>query len=182
MGMIEVNGKRISINTGVSIFKRSAFQIAEQIYHDFNRVGITKEFISLHLPRNPLKNGLLAELSWEVNGKKHYYKCDTQDRYVDNLGCISQVIRQDCYAIIKGMKSFGQVMNQFKLGYDEDGPKIKSPREILGIPENMKDMDYISFKYKQLSKTHHPDVGGDAINFKEINDAFIILKQESKQQ
>ena len=69
-------------------------------------------------------------------------------------------------------------MNQFRIDYDPNAPRIKTPREILGIPENMNDIDYITFKYKQKAKELHPDKGGDSEEFKELNEAFIALKKE----
>ena len=114
----------------------------------------------------------------EVNEKELYFQCNTQERYVDNLGVLGKVIEQESYAIRNGMKEFGQVMNQFSLGYEADGPKTLTPREILGIIPSMKDIGYIEYVYKKLAKEHHPDVNGDPEKFKEINEAFNQLKKE----
>lgn len=172
-----VNGKVVYIRPSNSTFKKSAFQIKEEILRDLKKIGITDEYIDLSLPRNPLKCGEPAQISWVVNGKDFYFQCSKQERYVDNLGVISRVIEQESYAIRNGLKSFGQVMNQFRLGYDETGEKIKSPHDILGIPHSMKDIDYITFKYKQRAKELHPDnEKGDAEKFKELKEAYDQLK------
>ena len=178
MTSIEVNGKSIKIRPTKSKFERSAFQISQEIYQAFERIGITRDFITLELPRNPLKNDLPAEIAWVVNGKDHYYSCDTQETYRDNLGVISKVIIQDAYAIRNGMKSLGQVMNQFRIGYDPESPNIKTPRQILGLSESMNDFEYIKYKYKQKAKEMHPDTGGDPNQFNELNEAYNALKKE----
>jgi len=175
---IEVNGTNITIIPTISRFKKTAFVISEKIYHALSSIGIAKEFITLNIPRNPLKYDTAAEIAWVVNGEDHYYSCNTQETYRDNLGVISKVIIQDAYAIRNGMKSFGQVMNQFKIGYDESGDKIRSPREILGVPDSMNDLDYIRFKYKQKAKELHPDTGGDPEEFQELQEAYDSVKKE----
>ncbi|MDP2671995.1 MAG: J domain-containing protein [Candidatus Daviesbacteria bacterium] len=174
MEQIEVNGKKIYLKPSSSTFKKSAFTIAQEIYKDFSRIGITLPFITLTLPRNPLKAGEKAEISWVVNGKDHYYQCATQTNYRDNLGCIGKVISQDCYAIRNGMKSFGQVMKQFQLGYGEEKTEFRTPEQILGIPPNVTDPEFIKFRYKTLVKMYHPDntETGDKQKFQEVQDAF----------
>ena len=119
-----------------------------------------------------------AEVTWTIDGKDHSYKCDSQPRAVDNVAAISQIIEADCKAIRRGLKTFGQVMNQFRIGYDADAPRTKSPREILGIPAHINDLDYVKFKYKQKAKELHPDQGGDPEQFKELQEAYGVLKKE----
>ena len=119
-----------------------------------------------------------AEVTWTVNGKDHKYRCDSQPRSVDNLASIAQIIEADSKAIRRGLKTFGQVMNQFRIGYDPDAPHTKTPREILGVPDSMNDLEYITFKYKQEAKELHPDQGGDPEKMQELNEAYARLKKE----
>ena len=149
-----------------------------EIYNSLAKIGITEDFIDLPMPRNPLKRGELAQISWQVNGEDFYYKCDKQERFLDNLGVISKVIAQESYAIRNGLKSFGQVMNQFKIGYDGHAPKTKTPREIIGIEESCKDLGYISYVYKKKAKALHSDTGGSDKDMAELNEAFNSLKRE----
>lgn len=180
MNNVEVNGKMVYIKPTKSKFHKSAFMMSEEIYNAFSKIGITREFIDLQIARNPLKLGQVAQISWVVNGKDFYFACSTQDRYVDNLGVITKVIEQESYAIRNGLKSFGQVMNQFRIGFDESEKIIqKSPREIIGVEKNCQDFEYITFKYKQKSKELHPDMeSGNADSFKELNNSYEILKKE----
>lgn len=178
MTTVEVNGETISIKPSVSRFQKSAYQISQLIYHYFAQIGITKDYIKLELPRNPLKFDAHAEIAWSVNGEDFYYQCSTQETYRDNLGVISQVIKTESYAIRNGLKSFAQVMNQFKLGYDEEGEKIRTPREILQIPDGVTDVNYVKFKFRELSKQFHPDTGGDPKKFSELQKAKDELLRE----
>lgn len=174
-----VNGKEIVVKPTKSTFGKTAFQISREIYSDLGRIGITEEYIDLNLPRNTLIRNTLAEISWYVNEKNFYFSCSTQNRYVDNLGVIGKVISQESYAIRNGLKSFGQVMNQFKLDYDPNGEKTRTPREIMGVDENNKDLDYITFKYRGRAKEIHPDIiKGDDNKMKELNEAYEIIKKE----
>lgn len=51
--------------------------------------------------------------------------------------------------------------------------------EILGLKGESTDKE-IKKKYYKLSKTHHPDKGGDPIEFNLINKAYTILMEERK--
>ena len=54
--------------------------------------------------------------------------------------------------------------------------------EILGVNENANESD-IKKAFRKLSLKHHPDRGGDAEKFKEINEAYEILKDgENKEE
>ena len=123
-----------------------------------------------------------AKVTWMINGKEHSYKCNTQPRAVDNVAAISQIIEPDSKAIRRGLKTFGQVMNQFRLDYDPNAPRTKTPREILGIPEHINDPDYIKYKYKQKAKKVHPDQGGDAKQFRELKEAYDNIQKELEKE
>lgn len=57
----------------------------------------------------------------------------------------------------------------------------KNYYDVLGVsktasPEEIKD------SYRKLSKTHHPDVGGDPEKMKDINEAYSILSNPEQKQ
>lgn len=53
--------------------------------------------------------------------------------------------------------------------------------EILGVSKKA-DQDEIKRAYRDLSKVHHPDKGGDSEKFKELNNAYEVLKDPSKRE
>ena len=178
MDEVIVNGRKINIKPTRSRFTKTAYQMQQEIYNDLAKIGITKEYIDLPLSRNPLKRDEPAQISWTANKKDFYFQCNKQERYVDNLGVIAKVIEQESYAIRNGLKTFTQVMNQFRLDYKEGQENTQTPREIIGVPADCKDLEYIQFKYKQKAKTIHPDIGGDQEAFKKLHEAYTELEKE----
>jgi DnaJ family protein A protein 2 len=53
--------------------------------------------------------------------------------------------------------------------------------KVLGVNENSSD-DEIKKSYRKLSLKHHPDRGGDANEFKKINEAYQTLGNPNKRQ
>jgi len=55
----------------------------------------------------------------------------------------------------------------------------KNYYEILGVDKGA-DKEELKKAYRELSKEHHPDRGGDAEKFKEINEAYSTLSDPEK--
>jgi DnaJ-class molecular chaperone len=55
-----------------------------------------------------------------------------------------------------------------------------NPYDILGVSKDAS-FDEIRQAYLKLVKVHHPDKGGDAKNFIQINLAFDLLRQNNSQ-
>jgi molecular chaperone DnaJ len=53
--------------------------------------------------------------------------------------------------------------------------------EVLGIGKTAS-ADEIKKAYRRLAVQHHPDRGGDEANFREVNEAYEILKDDSKRK
>ncbi len=176
---IEVNGKTIQLKISPYNARLSIGNYKRKILEALNKIGIEKQYIDIIFGGGTgYHQKAWAETTWMVNGEEHKYRCDSQSRDVDNVAAIAQVIEQDSKSIRRGLKTFGQVMNQFKLEYNPDGPRIRSPREIIGIPGDMKDLDYITFKYKKRAKHIHPDAEGSTEEMQELNQAYEDIKKE----
>ncbi|MDD3085055.1 MAG: DnaJ domain-containing protein, partial [Candidatus ainarchaeum sp.] len=52
---------------------------------------------------------------------------------------------------------------------------------ILGVSKDAK-ADEIKTAFRKLAHKHHPDKGGDANKFKEINEAYQVLGNEQKRK
>ncbi|HUD10744.1 MAG TPA: DnaJ domain-containing protein, partial [Candidatus Saccharimonadales bacterium] len=53
--------------------------------------------------------------------------------------------------------------------------------EVLGVDKNASP-DEIKKSFRRLAVEHHPDRGGQEEKFKEINEAYEVLKDESKRK
>ncbi len=53
--------------------------------------------------------------------------------------------------------------------------------EVLGVGKDASD-DEIKKAYRRLAVKHHPDQGGDEEKFKEVGEAYEVLKDEKKRQ
>lgn len=53
--------------------------------------------------------------------------------------------------------------------------------EILGVSKNASP-DELKKAYRRLAIQHHPDRGGDEANFKELNEAYEVLKDDAKRK
>ena len=58
---------------------------------------------------------------------------------------------------------------------------MKDYYKILGVPPNASD-DEIRKAYYRLAHKYHPDKGGDAEKFKEVNEAYRILSDKEKRR
>lgn len=53
--------------------------------------------------------------------------------------------------------------------------------KTLGVPRNAS-ADDIKKAFRKLARTHHPDVGGDEVKFKELNEAYEVLSDDKKRE
>lgn len=58
---------------------------------------------------------------------------------------------------------------------------MSDPYKVLGIKRDA-DKDTIKKAYRKLAMKHHPDKGGDEDKFKNINEAYSILTDDTKRQ
>lgn len=58
---------------------------------------------------------------------------------------------------------------------------MTDPYQVLGVSRNASE-DEVKKAYRKLAMKHHPDRGGDEAKFKEINEAYDLIKNPPKQQ
>jgi hypothetical protein len=177
--IIEVNGEKVEININKTKASKNINVYKKDIFRWLERIGIKSDFIHIEHSHYGYEDSF-AEIRWMVNSKEYHYRCDSQETATSCVAAIEQLVHYEVIFIERGIKTFGQVMNQFRLGFDPDAPHTKTPREIIGVEEQSKDLGYIDFKYKQKAKELHPDQGGDTEQFKELNQAYEQLKKELK--
>jgi hypothetical protein len=49
--------------------------------------------------------------------------------------------------------------------------------QVLGLPCAEQDLEVVRDRYRELAKTHHPDLGGDPETMKGINEAWAKAKE-----
>jgi len=173
---VEINGFTFEIKSNLINSSQGIPLLRQQIYKWLKRIGIDKDYISIEV--GPFPKDKWAEVRWEVNGDDFFYRCSSQTNNKNCLAAIEQLVHQEVIFIERGIKTFGQVMSQFRLGYDPDGKKIMNPYQILGIDPKITDREYMAYRFKTLAKQNHPDSGGDPEKFKEINEAYKQLKEQ----
>ena len=177
MATIEVNGRHVEIKINKTSAGKNIGAYKRDILRWLERIGISKEHVSIEHSHYGYEDPF-AEIRWVVNNKEYYYKCNTQDNATGCVAAIEQLVHYEVIFIERGIKTFGQVMNQFRIGFDPEAPHTRTPREIIGIPDSNNDLAYIKFKYKQKAKELHPDQGGDPEQMQELNEAFEQIKKE----
>lgn len=177
----EVNGRTIEIQVNENNSIKNIHTLRKEIIKWLSRIGITEDYVNIEYNKYGYEEPF-ASISWVVNGKEYYYECKTQKTATKCLASIEQLVHYEVIFIERGIKSFAQVMNQFKLGYDPSGPTMKTPREILNIPAGVNDFEFVKFKYKELAKKYHPDnkETGSENKFKELQEAYKSLENELK--
>lgn len=68
---------------------------------------------------------------------------------------------------------------QFRMGVDAALEEVKqskrTPRSILGVGRGTT-WDEIKSAYRKLVKQFHPDLGGDAVEFRQVQAAYEVLE------
>jgi hypothetical protein len=156
---------------------RTAQQHRNKIVQSLKKLGIETDEDDTPIERMPMKKAS-AFASWYGNNMFCFISHNSQDRYVDNLGIIANLIDLEVQKVINDEED----VNHFLQKYEEDQDILnirKKARKTLGITEDCMDMDEVNKAYKKLSRNHHPDMeSGDEQKFKKINDAHKILKRE----
>ena len=154
---------------------RKALQLRNTILLNLKKLGIREEQVQIKEEVMFLKK-TSASVSCYYDGQ-HVYFSYTPLRYIENLSLVHQLIQAEVEAITQGKKTKEECISEFMEERDIE-QKRKQARETLGVPLDTFDMTLVNKAYKDLSKMHHPDMGGDLEFFQEINTAHKTLKKE----
>ncbi len=118
-----------------------------------------------------MDEGIAVYFTWE--GEQKVLACDQYNRCGCNLWAIAKTIEA-----MRGIDRWGcseilsRAFTGFKALPEKSDETIRKPWwGILGVGEDCS-VEAIRAAYRQLAKTHHPDVGGDHQMFVEIQEAY----------
>ncbi|MEK6943569.1 MAG: J domain-containing protein [Nanoarchaeota archaeon] len=158
-------------------YDRRAQQFKNKIILALGKIGLTEDDVEIDLEPSAVKSAP-ASAAWYMEGHYMHYSHNSPRKYVENLSVVLKVIELEVDALIHGRKTIRDFITEFS--EDKEVEKLrKEAREVLGIGEDVHDLNLIDANYKALAKKHHPDMpDGDIVKFKEINHAHKILKRE----
>lgn len=176
MATITIKGHEFNAVLARDSYERRALMYKNSIISALRKIGIVSDDIIIDL--EPALKHAPASATWYGDGYRMYYSYKSATRYIDNLYVIYKVIELEVADLLAGKKTFEEFLLEFAEKDDVEQTR-KEAREILGVGEDVLDIDEIDKKYKELAKKYHPDMaGGNTEMFKKINNAHKILKRE----
>ncbi|OGF31153.1 hypothetical protein A2300_03930 [Candidatus Falkowbacteria bacterium RIFOXYB2_FULL_35_7] len=175
MASIKVRGYELPVFDMKQASSRKALQLKNTIINNLKKLNVHEDFITVKEEAIVIKRAP-ASVSWYMDGQNLYYSY-TIHNFIQNLYIVSSIIELEVNAVLSGEKSRDECVNGFMEDKEIEVHRKKA-RELLGVSKDCYDFDLISKKYKDLSKTHHPDMGGDLEMFQSINNAHKMLKRE----
>ena len=154
---------------------RKALQLKNTILVNLKKIDVHEDYVKVSEQAIVLKKAP-AFVSCFVDGQ-HLYFSYTSLRFMENLAIVSQLIETEVDAILQGKKTKEECISEFMEEMDIE-QKRREARQHLGLPIDTYDINVINKAYKDLSKQHHPDMGGDLEIFQAINIAHKTLKKE----
>lgn len=110
---------------------------------------------------------------WRIahGAKTQSMAIDIYDRVADNVGAVALTI-----SYMRGIERHGgaEILERVFLGFQQIEPPIDW-KKILGI-EGEVTVDKIQSAYRKLALKHHPDHGGNADAFADLNAAVVAAK------
>ncbi|MFH1126774.1 MAG: J domain-containing protein [archaeon] len=141
------------------------------------RIGVNENDIDVPLENMAIKKAK-ASVTWYLSGHRMHYSHNQQQKFVDNLNVVFNVIDIETNQVLSKKKTLDQFIADFREDADVDKKRIEA-RDILGLDADMTDWETINKKYRDMAKESHPDTSnGDTESFKKLNNAHKILKRE----
>lgn len=173
-----------------SQFKQTMEKAQKFLREEMNRLDGTNLVISTNLPvRND--GGLYADwmrkriddpgvaIYFRYKGKDVSLCCDRYETVWENIYALGKGVEA-----LRGLERWGvsEFLDRVFTGFTALPPPIvyRPWYTVLGVSKEA-DEEEIKFKYRLLVKQHHPDMGGDAHRFTEIQRAFEEGLKQLKQ-
>jgi len=125
-----------------------------------------------------------AEIVFDRAGQRYIFRCDKYDEALDNLRAAQLTITYlwralEEYGVASEVEVLDKVFAQFFLGFaatpDDTTLLLGSGQaewwDILGVDPDA-DQEAIINAYRALARVHHPDVGGNAEDFRRLRGAY----------
>jgi hypothetical protein len=179
MNSVIVNGHEIEIQMTKSAYDRKAVQYANSIITELKKLNIQRDDIEINT--NILGNKIFpATLEFWFKGYYLRFSYSIARRFIDNLYVIKEFIKIEVNEVLTGKKEFSEFIQFFSTDSKRKdiGKELKNAKVKLGLNEYENDIIIINKAYKKLAKTHHPDIGGNLEEFKNINKAHKLIKKE----
>ncbi|MBS3123178.1 J domain-containing protein [Candidatus Woesearchaeota archaeon] len=158
-------------------YDRRAVGYRNSIYETLKLIGFKKDDIDMKEDINAYRFAP-ASVAFYIDGHRLYYSYKLAKKYVENLYIVFKVIDLEVKAVLSGEKTMREFIATFTEDKDVEGER-KEARRLLGLADDVTDMNVINAKYKELAKSNHPDMnGGNQEKFKAINNAHKVLKRE----
>jgi len=177
MTTITIKGHEFEALLVKDSYSRRALQYKNKIITALIKIGLTSDDVIIDIEPVAIKN-IPASATWYAEGYRMYYSYKSAKKYVDNLYVVYKVIEFEVADLLSEKKTFEEFLLDFTEKDDVENMR-KEAREILGVEQDVIDINQIDKNYKKLAKKYHPDMPeGDIELFKKINNAHKILKRE----
>lgn len=177
MTTVEVKGHEIKLLVIRDSFTRRAISFQNMILESLRKMGIGEDDVHVPLEAVAIKRAP-ARVSFYFDHRHLYYSYNGCVRFVENLYVVAKIIELEVNSLLAEQKSVDDFIRDFSEDQNIEEMR-KEARKTLGLESDVRDVDVINRRYKQLAKEHHPDMAsGDAVKFKEINRAHKMLLRE----
>jgi hypothetical protein len=175
--MITIQGTEFKQVTIRDSYDRRALQYKNKIISNLKNFGLIEDDIEVPLEKITFRKAQ-ALASWYMYDQHLFFSYNGSQKFVENLAMVAQVIEH----FLNRLKNEEITQEDFLKLFNEDCDILeqrKKAREVLGVEENSLDFQAMHKKYKELSKTHHPDMpNGNTETFQNINHAHKVLRKE----
>lgn len=189
---VEINKKKIDrellkrvLISAVDYLKNSAAQLEQHWQAVTGAIEIGYFVLSVDKIMEILQSVQTAMAEFEENNFSHPYMPKIAELHELAIGEYRSAHFEDAYYYALASYVYVQILiyeneSEETSGFSGNG-KFKDYYEILGVDINATEEE-IKKAYRKKAKEHHPDKGGDAEVFQEVQEAYEVLSDPEKRQ